>query len=156
MRKWDSDKWTQEVESKSTLAIYKQWKLTIEEDEIYDNRPSSIILYRARANCLTLNDRKRFTNEDATCDLCRQNEENLTHFILHCKEYTDTRKNICELQQPYIEDTDKIVGNFLFGKENIETKKLELYKMWRNRERKLPSQTQEEQAIGLPPRLRRR
>ena len=57
IRKWDQDQWEAEVRSKTTLSIYKRSKLTIQEDPIYDNTPASVILFRARANSLCLEDR---------------------------------------------------------------------------------------------------
>ena len=54
MIKWDRNIWEDELEMKTSLQIYK--KNDFGEEEIYDNRPSSIILYKARTNTLQLND----------------------------------------------------------------------------------------------------
>ena len=55
-KSWDSKTWIEEVKK---LNLYYQWKEQIAEEEFLDNKPSSIIKYKARANCLPLNDRKR-------------------------------------------------------------------------------------------------
>ena len=49
---WDNEQWTSEIETKSSLLLYKI------QENIYDNRPSTI-LYKARSNTLPLNDRNR-------------------------------------------------------------------------------------------------
>ena len=49
---------------------------------MYDNRPSSVIMYRARANCLKLNYRNRHQGGEVGCKLCGANIENLEHFLL--------------------------------------------------------------------------
>ena len=47
--KWDLNIWKAELEMKTTLQIYKN---KIGDEEIYDNRPSSNILNKARTNTL--------------------------------------------------------------------------------------------------------
>ena len=47
---------------KTTLQIYKK-KTNFGDEEIYDNRPSSNILNKARTNTLQLNDRNRHTHK---------------------------------------------------------------------------------------------
>ena len=39
-----------------------------------------------------------------------------------------------ELQQPYNENKDKVIGQFLFSKLNLEKKKEVLFQMWKKRE----------------------
>ena len=52
------------------------------------------------------------------------------HFVMLCPELREIRQNCVELQQPYEEDFNQVVGKFLFKEENIETKKEILYRMW--------------------------
>ena len=61
---WDNKQWKHEIESKSSLLIYRQYKDKIQEENIYDNRPSSTIFYKARTNTLPLNDRNRHKNKE--------------------------------------------------------------------------------------------
>lgn len=57
------------MEERSTSEIYKQWKSVIkEEEEMDDNRPASIALYRCRTNP-ALNNRNRCNNGDISCDM---------------------------------------------------------------------------------------
>ncbi len=62
--------------------------------------------------------------------------EDLEHFLLICPEFKEERKNIIELQQPYEENTDNIIGNFLFDTTRLQEKKEALHRLWTVRERK--------------------
>ena len=62
--------------------------------EVYDNRPSSTILYKARSNTLQLNDRNRHTNKEIHCLVCdTDDKEDIYDFMLHCTGYNDTEKS---------------------------------------------------------------
>ena len=79
--------WEDELEMKTSLQIYKK-KLMTGEEEMYDNRPSSTILYKARTNTLQLNDRNRHTNKEIHCLVCdTDDKEDIYHFMLHCTRY---------------------------------------------------------------------
>ena len=67
---WDNEQWTSEIKTKSTLLLYRNFKDKIQEENIYDNRPSSTILYKARSNTLPLNDRNRHKNKETHCIAC--------------------------------------------------------------------------------------
>lgn len=133
VKQWDGRQWRIEVESKTSLVIYYACKEEIEEEYCFDNNPSSIVYYRARSNCLALNDRKRHTKEDSTCVLCNQECEDIEHFLLLCPVYSTERVYSIHLQQPYNEKKNEIIGRFLFDKDDIEEKKETIYKMWRKR-----------------------
>ena len=106
-REMDSKRWLEEIREKTSLEIYSEEKKEIKEELLYDNRPSSVILYRARANCLRLNDRNRHQGGEVGCKLCGAEMENLNHFLLECGELSEERKLITELQQPYQENRKK-------------------------------------------------
>ena len=42
-----------------------------------------------------------------------------------------------QLQRPYQENSEEIIGRFLFNKVNVEETKEILYRMWRKREQKI-------------------
>ena len=136
---WDSEQWETEIKTKSSLKMYTQYKGNIEEVDIYDNRPSSTILFGARTNTLQLNDRNRHRNKEIHCEACGnlEQKEDVYHFMLHCPAYFKERSTIQQLQQPYIEDKNQIPGKFLFEKAYIDKKKEELYQLWRARQRRL-------------------
>ena len=62
------------------------------EEDIYDNRPSSTILYKARTNTLQLNDRNRHTNKEIHYLVCETDDkEYIYQFMLHCTAYKEQR-----------------------------------------------------------------
>jgi len=124
---WDNKKWEDEVRSKTSISIYAESKNKVQEDAIYDNTPSSVILYRARTNTLPLFDRKRHVGEETTCPSCKIEEEDIEHFILRCPNQQSLRNEIIELQQPFEENIPTIISRFLFGEENMQEKKEALY-----------------------------
>ena len=132
---WDSKKWQQEVAEKSSLAIYKNFKTILAEEKIYDNRPSSQVLFKARTNNLRLNDRNRHTNGDTKCLLCDWTLEDLKHFLLWCPGYTEIRKKTILLQRPYIENEENLIGHLLFNEQSIHESKEIVYEMWKKREK---------------------
>ncbi|XP_068221972.1 uncharacterized protein [Palaemon carinicauda] len=133
-RKWDTEKWKEEIESKVSLEIYRTWKKEIKEELIYDNTFASVISFRARTNTLKLNIVNRHNGGNVNCNFCENEEEDLIHFLLFCQEYRKERNEVIELQQPYEEDPKKIVGLFLFSETNIEKKKEVLNIMWKKRQ----------------------
>ena len=110
----------------------------MQEETIYDNTPASTILYQAKMNTLKLNGRKRFVNKNTTCEICKTGEH-LKHFLLVCGKLSAIRISILELQQPYEEDKERVIANFLFIKEiqDMERNKESLYQMWKMRNRKI-------------------
>ena len=80
----------------------------------------SAILFRARTNTLNLQWRKKITDEDTTCPLCKLEEETLD-FIIVCEKLNDTRNECLLLMRPKPEDSDQVMRNFLlFQKDNDE------------------------------------
>ena len=132
---WDNKQWKHEIESKSSLLIYRQYKDKIQEENIYDNRPSSTIFYKARTNTLPLNDRNRHKNKETHCMAYGNlyQKEDIYHFILHCPAYIKERRNIIQLQQPYNNNETEILGTFLFEKSHIDQKKEGLHELWKGR-----------------------
>ncbi|XP_043192465.1 uncharacterized protein LOC122365374 [Amphibalanus amphitrite] len=138
MIRWDDKRWKEEVETKTSLRIYKRWKLKVKEDDVYDNTPQSRILFQARTNTLPLNSRKRFTKEKTNCVLCDEQNEDLKHFLLECPILSEIREKCPELQQPYWEDKEEVIMKFLFddNRKHMEDKKQILYSMWKLRYRR--------------------
>ena len=92
----DTERWTAERNSKSSLEIYNKYKINVkEEDGLYDNSEESVLLFRARTNTLPLFWRNRFkqnaTEEDQLCPLCKMNVETLQHFLLRCTKLMHIR-----------------------------------------------------------------
>ena len=105
----------------------------MKQEEIYDNRFESILLFKARVRTLNLSIEKRHTGGDTICELCRDGEETDIHFILECKKLSNKRdKNL--LQRYTGQDKETIVGELLFKEKDVERVKLMLGRLWRRRE----------------------
>ena len=134
----DMKGWKTEMENKTSLYIYRNWKKELGKNEkVYDNNPNSKILFLCRTNTLRLNDRNRFTNENTSCPLCKANPETLVHFLLDCPSYAHLRIKIINMQLPQKENKEDIIGELLFSDEGINEKKRIIYEMWRLRERRM-------------------
>ena len=106
---------------KSTLTIYRKYKHSIKDEQnLYDNSAGTTTLFEARTGTLQLNDNKRHTNGETSCELCGYHYENCEHFLLHCTALQETRKNVIGLQQPFEESIDETISDFLLFKENSE------------------------------------
>ena len=139
----DTKDWKEELNNKTSLKIYREWKRTIKEETFYDNRPSSVVLFKCRTNNLELNDRNKFMNQDTRCKLCEETNEDLAHYLLHCPAYNEIRSKIPEFQQPYIENENELIGKYLFTSKNIKKVKDNMYKFWKIRTKKLKEKDSE-------------
>ena len=87
---YDENKWRDELQEKSTLELYRQWKVKIREISWFDNTPGSGLLFKARSNSLKLGWRKRFEGGEGRCKLCDTGEEEtLLHFMKDCNLYNE-------------------------------------------------------------------
>ncbi len=139
IRKWDTQQWKEEMEKKSSLKIYRKWREAIggQQEDTCDNREGSRILFKCKTNNLNLNDRKRFKGEDTRCRMCDCECGDLVHFLLWCPVYNEERPKCRELQRPYIENEEEIMGNFLFISDNIEKVKKTIHSFRKIREKSL-------------------
>ena len=140
VREWDTKEWKKELLTKKSLELYKNWRTEIGGNEHdYDNTPASVTLFKSRTNILPLNDRNRhkLTENNLICQLCLDGIEDLEHFIILCPCYSQIRNKAIELQQPYLEHKEVVIGIFLFEKQNIYRKKKVLQEMWRSRDKKI-------------------
>ena len=160
VREYDSNKWKEELGSKTSVKTYYSRKKEIKEEKIYDNRGSSVLLFRARANILGLNDRKRHLEEgrddkDTSCRLCKCENEDLTHFLINCEKLEEER-NPRIMEKSKGSNDDITVGNILFdieGEDLEDTKKM-LTRMW-NRRKKLEQKEKKEKGIKEMPKERK-
>ena len=132
---YDSEMWKSKLRIKKTAKRYYENKDAMKEERIYDNRFSSVLLFRARANVLELNDRQRWTKGDTRCKLCGSQYEDLEHFLLECKELERGRNDeLIKKKRITGEDT---VGKVLFEIEDgdLEELKRMLQEMWNIRKR---------------------
>ena len=73
------------------------YKNNITEEEFYDNTEKSILLFKATTNTLKLRDWYRHLGENTECQICRNGEENLEHFLIECISLSQVREKIEKL-----------------------------------------------------------
>ena len=99
---------------KSTLATYRKCKHSIKDEQtLYDNSTGTTTLFEVRTGTLQLNDTKRHTNGETSCELCGYHYENSEHFLLHCTALQETRKNVIGLHNQ--ESIDETISDFFFA-----------------------------------------
>ena len=63
VREWDTKEWIKELNEKSSLKLYREWKKDMGgQERVYDNSESAMILFKCRSNNMNLGDSKRFQN----------------------------------------------------------------------------------------------
>ena len=132
-RRYDNKLWKEELDQKVTLDRYRIYKKQIKQEDIYDNRFESILLFKARIRTLNLNIERRHKGGDTVCELCREGDETDIHFILECKKLSD-RRDLNLLQKYRGKEKDTIIGELLFKEKDVERVKIMLGKIWRRRE----------------------
>ena len=133
LNEYDSKKWKEGIERKSSVKIYRRFKKEIREERIYDNRRSSEILFQARVNCMALNNRYRHMRGGiTTCDLCKDGTENLEHFLLSCESLSSVRDSEITNRNRSV-DVEEWMGNILWKEKDVERVKCMLGNMWQRR-----------------------
>ena len=127
------EEWREEMEKKNSLRIYRRFKKEMKEED-YSGSLESMVWLRAWTNSLNLGENSWQRNRDV-CVGCSEERETLEHFILHCPRWEEWRIESRSLQRPRIEETDQVLGEFLFGGHESNTKKRTLLKMWNERQR---------------------
>ena len=145
-RKWDTERWKENMRKKSTLKIYRQFKLEIKEEKFYDNSDASKYLFQARSNSLQLNTRNRHTGGDTKCELCNNENEDLIHFLINC-EGLEHKRNKAIIEENKNQSKEIMAGNILFRKGNKEEIKAMIQAMWNFRTRKKIEKEKEKEIL---------
>ncbi|CAL4128873.1 unnamed protein product, partial [Meganyctiphanes norvegica] len=85
IRKNDTKKWKRAIKLQKTLVYYEKYKKDINDENIYRNDHSSVLLFQARTNSLPLADEEKYKERSTTCVMCKSEEENIKHFLFRCK-----------------------------------------------------------------------
>ena len=139
VKDFDDHLWRKDLQEKSSLSFYRKYKNNIQDEQnLYDNSESSVILFRARTATLKLNQEKRHTNENPNCEICQEAPiEDIEHFLLDCRALNTTRRHIIGLQQPYKQDRNDIIAEFLLfnitNDDIIYRNRTDLQKLWQQR-----------------------
>ena len=143
VREVDKKYWLKEMGNLKTLEMYMKYKSDIKDEPIYDNRISSMWLFRARSNSLKLNQRAYFLKpnhkiEDKICNLCEEEEESLEHFMLKCNKL-ERKRNYELINRFKGSNIKETLGLLLFETrgEDLELIKEMITNMWETREKLL-------------------
>ena len=117
IRKWDKEEWRKDMETKSTLEIYRRNKRDIREVDWFRNGRKYSVMIKARSNTLRLNWRERQV-ENKVCLLCRKEAETLKHFLMDCEVLQGMRNECVWLQLPRIEKEDEVMERMLLFSES--------------------------------------
>ena len=83
------------------------------KEEDYRGSRMSIVRLRARINSLNLRENFCQRNREI-CVEWGEERETLEHFILHCPRWEEWRIESRALHRPTIEESDQVLGEFLF------------------------------------------
>ena len=89
-------------------------------------------MFKARSNTLILGDRNRFRGGDGICELCRQEVEDIGHFILRCPGVRGARRAGL-LEELGGEGDGERLGRMLFTGGRVGEVRRMLGDMWRLR-----------------------
>ena len=130
---YDTEIWNINLENKSTLKYYKQGKTKIGYEMCYRNNLNSTYLARARMNSLKLEEAKGRGNPnyDRTCKLCREDKENIVHFLIDCKKLDNDRNY--EIVDSSIADSEERMIKLLFKTGRYQETGFMIKKMWQKR-----------------------
>ncbi|CAL4240436.1 unnamed protein product [Meganyctiphanes norvegica] len=109
--------------------MYETFKKEVKEENIYRNDFSSILLFQARTNSLPLADEKSNKNKSHICEICKNEEEDIKHFLFRCKITETVRKKfIKEIKK---DDEEAAIKDMLFNSDNTEKEYLK--EIWKER-----------------------
>merc|ERR1711874_554848 len=133
IRKYDTDKWYESLESKPTLKYYAQGKAKFGYDFCYRNNYNSTFLARARVNALKLEEQKSRGNphHDVICRLCKKGKEDMVHFLIDCKELEEDRNY--HLIDNSLNNSEEKMIKLLFRPEDFQGTGHMIKKMWYRR-----------------------
>ena len=138
VNEYDNELWREEMQSKSTLRIYRMYRSEVKQEKVYDNRNASVLLFLARTDSLKLNYERRHSGGDTKCSLCKVENENAVHFIMKCQNLREKRNDRILSECEGATEEEKL-GDLLFGERNIEDVKSMLQGLWQLRFKLLKS-----------------
>ena len=137
IKAWDTNKWKIDMHTKTTLQLYKKYKLHICEESWIDNSEGSKLLVQGRTNTLNLNWRNRFQNKNETCPCCDNEIETLEHFLLDCPTYGNIKVNFEFWKKLEGKRKEEKLANILafenLTNEQIESRKKFIGRLWQRR-----------------------
>ena len=131
--KWENNRWRTDVESKTTLELYRS-KGNVGDKGIYSNEYGSVLLFQCRTNTLKLRWRQGFEGGAVYCLLCGGEEETVRHFVVDCRELQEIRRRYGVYGTEELEEVLLIMEK---NEEKVDRCKKMLEEMWRMRRRRI-------------------
>ena len=133
IRDYDNRLWFDNLGDLTDKDVYKKFKGSVGRSFGYENRFESELLFKVRSNTLDLNDFKRHTGGAVVCDLCGADREDLGHFLFNCQKLEGIRDRMLIGRIAMAGDSVDRIGNLLFCKTYVEEVKMQLGRLWRER-----------------------
>ena len=138
---------TKEISGKITKVVEEEWREELLRDiwKIQKRNKRGGLQRKSRVNCVVESETKQLKSRRNL--LAKKKKKKKTgryvwdavrrgkHFILHCRRWEEWRIESRSLHRPRIEETDQVLGEFLFGGNKNNTKKRTLLKMGNERQR---------------------
>ena len=135
-RHYDTLLWEKDLKEKKILKYYKEGKGKMKYEFCYRNNINSMFLARARLNSLRLEEAMRRGNifYNSICKMCKQEEEDLLHFMIECprlenkrnyeiidRGITEPKKRLihCLFKQKEYQETGKMIKSMWYTRKNI-------------------------------------
>ena len=106
------------------------------KEEDYSGSLESMVWLRAGTNSLNLGENSWQINREI-CVGCSEEMEHSNTSYCTAYRWEEWRIESRSLHRPRIEETDQVLGEFLFGGHESNTKKRTLLKMWNERQREI-------------------
>ena len=135
IKSYDTDKWEEGMTRKVSLRYYIQEKNKIKYEFCYRNNRNSLFLARARTNTIKLEDHKGrgLIGYDKTCKLCKENKEDIVHFIIDCKKLEESRDY--NLIDKNIQNSEERMRKLLFRNNKYQEIGKMIKNLWTNRKK---------------------
>merc|ERR1711895_52884 len=143
-RHHDTQLWKKELKEKKILKYYKEGKGKMKYEYCYRNNINSMFLARARLNALSLEEAKRRGNifYNSICKMCKQEEEDLLHFVIDCPKL-ESKRNYEIIDRGIAEPGKRLVHCLFKQKKYQETGKM-IKSMWYTRKNIIEQGKEEE------------
>ena len=136
VREYDTNLWLEGLENKISLRWYLLGKQQIAYEHCYKNNKQSAFLAKARINSLQLKVHlgSVIPDYDRKCKLCGEEDEDLEHFLVKCKELENARDRDI-MSGPETSPQEKTI-EILFRNGNHQKTAEMIRKMWLLRKRR--------------------
>ena len=133
VKTYDTSEWEKGMVGKVSLRFYIQEKSNIKYEHCYRNNANSLFLARARTNSIKLEEHKGrgIAGYDKTCKICKENIENIVHFLIDCKELEKVRDY--NLINRDIQNSEERMRNLLFKDNRFQEIGNMIKNLWNKR-----------------------